>query len=79
MQINLHYHPVENPLRLLEPDFNLETAALYLKQTLSSTHDRVIGIGRYHSWKPERARWYGKRIMSTYNKLKMLPLIEGVQ
>ncbi|MCG7879830.1 MAG: transglycosylase SLT domain-containing protein [Candidatus Thiodiazotropha endolucinida] len=72
MQINIHYHPVENPVRLLEPAYNLDAAASYLKETLSSTDSIVIGIGRYHSWKPRRARWYGLRIINTYNNLKIL-------
>ncbi|MCU7878989.1 MAG: transglycosylase SLT domain-containing protein [Candidatus Thiodiazotropha sp. (ex Lucinoma borealis)] len=75
MQINLRYHPVDDPLRLLEPVFNLEIAAKYLKKTLSSTNDSILGIGRYHSWKPLRARWYGRKVNGTYlNLQKVFPL-----
>ena len=50
MQINLHYHPQKNPLDLLDPYYNLSVAARYLKTTLSSTTDPVLGVGRYHAW-----------------------------
>jgi len=72
MQINLHYHPQENPLDLLDPYHNLSTAARYLKTTLASTTDPVLGVGRYHSWVNNKANWYGHRIWTIYNNLNNL-------
>ncbi|MBX2808157.1 MAG: transglycosylase SLT domain-containing protein [Cellvibrionaceae bacterium] len=69
MQINLHYHPQDDPLALLDPYYNLSVAAQYLQRTLSSTKDPVIGVGRYHSWTKELAKWYGTRVWKTYSNL----------
>ena len=69
MQINLHYHPQENPLDLLDPYHNLSEAARYLKTTLASTTDPVLGVGRYHSWDNKKANWYGHRIWTIYRNL----------
>ena len=69
MQINLHYHPQENPLDLLDPYHNLSEAARYLKTTLASTTDPVLGVGRYHSWDNNKANWYGHRIWTIYRNL----------
>lgn len=69
MQINLYYHPQENPLDLLDPHHNLSEAARYLKTTLASTADPVLGVGRYHSWDNNRANWYGNRIWTIYRNL----------
>lgn len=69
MQINLRYHPQPDPLSLLKPHHNLTIAAKYLKKTMASTNDPIIGVGRYHSWKEELARWYGKRVWQTYRNL----------
>lgn len=70
MQINLRYHPQPNPLSLLEPHYNLTVAARYLKDTLASTDDPVIGVGRYHSWTDSLARWYGERVWQIYSNLQ---------
>jgi len=76
MQINLHYHPQTNPLDLLDPYYNLSVAARYLKTTLNSTTDPVLGVGRYHAWTDKsRAIWYGHRIWTIYENLTDL-LIE---
>ncbi len=69
MQINLHYHPQENPLDLLDPYHNLSEAARYLKTTLASTTDPVLGVGLYHSWDNNKANWYGHRIWTIYRNL----------
>ncbi|MBX2807162.1 MAG: transglycosylase SLT domain-containing protein [Cellvibrionaceae bacterium] len=69
MQINLHYHPQPNPLELLDPYYNLSVAAEYLQRTLNSTTDPIIGVGRYHSWTEELAKWYGNRVWKTYSNL----------
>jgi len=72
MQINLKYHPQPAPLRLLDPQYNLSVAAQYLIETMSSTKDPVIGVGRYHSWTNDRAVWYGTRVWQTYRNLKRI-------
>lgn len=72
MQINLHHHPQPDPLRLLDPIHNLDVAARYLKKTMSSTSDPVIGVGRYHSWRNEYASWYGQRVWKTYENLQRI-------
>lgn len=69
MQINLRYHPQPDPLDLLDPHHNLTVAAKYLKKTMASTDDPIIGVGRYHSWTEELARWYGERVWQTYRNL----------
>jgi len=76
MQINLFYHPQSNPLDLLDPHYNLTYAAQYLKKTLASTDDPILGVGRYHSWTENRANWYGRRVWKTYNNLVQLILFE---
>lgn len=76
MQINLHYHPQRDPLELLDPHYNLNYAAQYLKTTLSSTDDPIIGVGRYHSWTNYLASWYGRRVWKTYNNLVQLMSFE---
>lgn len=35
----------------------------------SSPNDLELGIGRYHSWNEERARWYGQRVLSIYRNI----------
>lgn len=69
MQINVHHHPQSDPLELLDPVHNLQVAARYLKRTMSSTSDPVIGVGRYHSWREDYASWYGQRVWKTYDNL----------
>ena len=76
MQINLHYHPQKNPLLLLDPTKNLEVAVGYLKKTLASTEDPILGVGRYHSWTKELAYWYGQRVWKTYNNIAQLIAFE---
>jgi len=69
MQINLHYHPQKNPLQLLDPHYNLIVAANYLKTTMDSTSDLIVGVGRYHSWTSSLSNWYGERVWQTYRNL----------
>lgn len=72
MQINLHFHPHDDPSVLLDPVINLRTGAKYLKKMMETTTDPIIGVGRYHSWTKERAEWYGARVWKTYHNLKHL-------
>lgn len=72
MQISTSWHSwrVRSPIDLLEPEVNLRIAADVLSEALlSSPDDLVLGIGRYHSWHPERARWYGERVFKIYRRL----------
>lgn len=72
MQINLYFHPHDDPYVLLDPVINLRTGAKYLKKMMDTTKDPVIGVGRYHSWTKERSEWYGARVWQTYRNLQYL-------
>lgn len=72
MQINVYQHPQPDPLKLLDPVHNLDVAARYLKETMASTSDPILGVGRYHSWRNEYASWYGQRVWKTYENLQRL-------
>lgn len=75
MQINLYYHPQTDPLSLLDPQTNLAVAARYLKKTMASTPDPVLGVGRYHNWGDhQRAVWYGNRVWQVYRNLTQLQI-----
>ncbi len=72
MQISLRHHPQRDPLELLDAERNLSIAAAYLKATLASTDDPVLGVGRYHSWRHDAATWYGRRVWKIYQNLRRL-------
>ena len=73
MQINgQHWKGLKNKRSLFNPFFNVTFGARILKTALSSTNDRVVGIGRYHSYTDWRAKTYGSRVMAIYNNLKGL-------
>lgn len=72
MQISSGWHGdrVREISDLLDPDTNLRIAAEILSDALrSAPNDIALGIGRYHSWDPRRARWYGRRVLSIYRNL----------
>ena len=72
MQINLHWHGhrVENPADLLDSRINLKVGAQILAEAMASApQDPALGIGRYHSWRDDRARWYGNRVLAIYGSL----------
>lgn len=72
MQINLHWHGhrVDNPADLLVSRINLNIGAQILAEAMaSSPQDPALGIGRYHSWRDDRARWYGNRVLAIYGSL----------
>lgn len=61
-QVSSLYHEdkVTSLIHLMDYTTNIEVAAKILKEALlSSPDDPVLGVGRYHSWKEERAREYG--------------------
>lgn len=72
MQINLHWHGhrVDNSADLLDGRTNLNVGAQILAEAMASApQDRALGIGRYHSWRDDRARWYGNRVLAIYGSL----------
>lgn len=73
MQISSGWHRdrVRETSELLDPETNLRIAAEILFEALrSAPNDLALGIGRYHSWDPGRARGYGQRVLSIYRKLR---------
>ena len=55
---------------LLDPITNLTVGSSILAEAIkSSPNDLELGIGRYHSWNEERARWYGQRVLSIYRNI----------
>jgi hypothetical protein len=72
MQVNLRHHPQTNPSALLKPEFAVRYAARFLKTTMASTTDPVVGVGRYHSYTNELASWYGTRVWTIYNNIRNL-------
>lgn len=81
MQINLRWHgeKVKDPIELLDPKTNLQLAAEYLSQMISSTpSDIELAIGKYHvgpvatAENTPRARNYGSRVLAIYRNLLSL-------
>lgn len=73
-QVNLGWHAerFDDPMRLLDAEYNLEIAAAILADAIASTRDTVLGVGRYHHWASERrARVYGERVWGTYRELTL--------
>ncbi|SFS32093.1 Transglycosylase SLT domain-containing protein [Succinivibrio dextrinosolvens] len=70
MQINgQHFGRVNKPEELLDPRINITVASRILKHAMDSTSNKLIGIGRYHSFTEWRARAYGARVLAVYNNL----------
>jgi len=71
-QVNYQSHKdkVHRPEDLLDPKINLSVASRILAEAQSSTLDPVLGVGRYHSRTPWRARAYGKKVLAIYRALK---------
>ena len=68
-QVNVGWHGdrFDDPMMLLDLEFNLEVAAGILADAIDSTRDTVLGVGRYHHWASEsRSRAYGQRVWWTY-------------
>ncbi|MEX0607000.1 MAG: hypothetical protein WD382_11360 [Halofilum sp. (in: g-proteobacteria)] len=71
-QINVGWHEdiIDDPLRLLDLDYNLEVAAQILARAVQSTSDPVLGVGRYHAWVDQaRSRRYGRKVWRMYSDL----------
>ena len=75
MQVNLraHGHRIVRPEELLEPQRNLEIAAVILSEALTTAPgDLELGIGRYHSPNEARARDYGRTVLTIWQGLQQL-------
>jgi hypothetical protein len=66
----MHRDAVRDPLTLLNPRTNITVAAKILREGMNQTHDRVLGVGYYHSHTPELARDYGMAVLTVYQRLK---------
>lgn len=72
LQVNTrwHGHRVDRLEALLDPETNLAVGAAILKEALASTSgDLTVGIGRYHSARPERAKSYARTVLALYRHL----------
>lgn len=80
MQLNLKWnnHRVDDLMTLIEPSTNLKVACEVVKESLRSTKDIVLGIGRYHSWNEERSRRYGTRVLKMWKNIKRFYAESGV-
>ena len=57
------YFEEDSPLNPYDPVDNLRIAARVLREAIASTPDKVLGLGRYNTWKDTgTARWYGARV-----------------
>ncbi|WP_390619368.1 hypothetical protein [Maricurvus nonylphenolicus] len=73
MQISIHYHPQEEPSTLLDPYTNLKVGGQLLKNSIASSNDPVIGVGRYFTWKSEdESRTHGREVWSIYSHIRAL-------
>ncbi|MEA3413574.1 MAG: lytic transglycosylase domain-containing protein [Pseudomonadota bacterium] len=73
MQINTlyHGHRVDDLQQLLDPETNLRIGTAILREAMTSAPDRPrLGVGRYHSWTPDRAREYGARVWDIYERIR---------
>lgn len=66
----MHRDAVRDPLTLLNPRTNITVAAKILRAGMQQTHDRVLGVGYYHSHTPALARDYGTAVLTVYQRLK---------
>lgn len=72
LQVNIrwHGHRVDRLELLLDPKTNLGVGAAILKEALASAPgDLTVGIGRYHSTRPERAKAYARTVLALYRHL----------
>ena len=54
---------------LLDAQTNMEMGCRILTQALSGRGPFVARLGRYHSLRPERGRWYAKRVLAAAREL----------
>ena len=75
MQVNygVHHFRVGAPANLLEPRTNIITGGQILREALDSApNDLELAVGRYHSWREERTRFYGSVVLGVYENLQRL-------
>lgn len=75
MQVNWHYHNhrVKSAFDLLDPKTAIKIGADILSEAINSQPgDLAIGIGRYYSNNPIRAKQYGEEIIRIANELNKL-------
>ncbi|MEO5831179.1 MAG: lytic transglycosylase domain-containing protein [Rhodanobacter sp.] len=66
----MHRDAVRDPLILLDPRTNITVGAKILREGMRRTHDRVMGVGYYHSRTPSLAKGYGTAVLTVYERLK---------
>ena len=52
------------PYDLLDPHTNVEMGCRILARALSTRGSFEARLGRYHSWRRERGRWYARRVLA---------------
>ncbi|QSV17518.1 lytic transglycosylase domain-containing protein [Photobacterium ganghwense] len=75
MQVNVYWqrHLIDDPFRLLDPEYNIDTGAQVLAENIQlSNGDIALAVSRYNSWTDPRAYAYSQRVMSIYANLKQL-------
>ena len=55
---------------LLDSQINMEMGCRVLAQALSGRGGFLARLGRYHSLRPERGRWYARRVMTAARELE---------
>ena len=55
---------------LLDPQTNMEVGCRILAEALSGRGTFLERLGRYHSPRPERGRWYARRVMAAARELR---------
>lgn len=73
MQINTkwHGHRVKKLVDLLDPLTNVRVGAQIISEEIARTADAETAIGKYHSYEPERARWYARYVLRVYTQIKL--------
>ena len=55
---------------LLDAQINMEMGCHVLAQALSGRGPFLARLGRYHSLRPERGRWYARRVMAAAREIE---------
>ena len=69
MQVNSrwHGHRVTNPAELLDPLTNIRVGAQILSERLKAhPHDAAKAVATYHSFDPDRGRWYAGKVFRVW-------------
>lgn len=68
----LHRDMEPNPVALLDPLHNVMIGTEILLKGMRETHDPVLAVGYYHSHNPELARYYGRAVLTVYQRLRQI-------